>query len=31
MRHTEEWMEIFPDLTLDEYLAAVRDDPWFQP
>ena len=30
-RHTGEWMEIFPDLTLDECLAAVRDDPWFQP
>jgi len=31
MRYTEEWMEIFPDLTLDECLAAVRDDPWFHP
>lgn len=31
MRHTEEWLELFPDLTLDECLAAVRDDPWFQP
>ena len=31
MRHTGEWMEIFPDLTLDECLAAVRDDPWFHP
>jgi hypothetical protein len=31
MRHTGEWIEIFPDLTLDECLAAVRDDPWFQP
>ena len=30
-RHTGEWMEIFPDLTLDECLAAVQDDPWFQP
>jgi hypothetical protein len=30
-RHTGEWIEIFPDLTLDECLAAVRDDPWFQP
>jgi hypothetical protein len=28
---TGEWLEIFPDLTLDECLAAVRDDPWFQP
>ena len=31
MRHTEEWMEIFPDLTLDECLASIRDDPWFHP
>lgn len=30
MRHTGNWLEIFPDLTLDECLAAVRDDPWFQ-
>ena len=31
MRHTEEWIELFPDRTLDECLASVRDDPWFQP
>ncbi len=31
MRHTEEWMEIFPDLTLDACLASIRDDPWFHP
>ena len=31
MRHTEEWMEIFPDLTLDECLESIRDDPWFHP
>ena len=31
MRYTEEWIEIFPDLTLDECLEAVRDDPWFHP
>ena len=30
-RHTGQWIEIFSDLTLDECLAAVRDDPWFQP
>jgi hypothetical protein len=30
-RHTGEWIEIFPDLTLDECLAAVQDDPWFHP
>ncbi len=31
MRHTGAWMEIYPSLTLEECLAAVRDDPWFQP
>ena len=31
MRHNGEWIEIFPDLSLDECLAAVRDDPWFEP
>jgi hypothetical protein len=31
MRYTEEWMEIAPNRTLDECLAAVRDDPWFHP
>ena len=30
-RYTGGWIEIFPDLTLDECLAAVRDDPWFHP
>lgn len=30
-RYTGEWIEIFPDLTLDECLDAVRDDPWFHP
>lgn len=31
MRYTGQWIEIFPDLSLDECLAAVRDDPWFHP
>jgi len=31
MRHTGQWVEIYPDLSLDECLAAVRDDPWFHP
>ena len=31
MRHTGQWVEIFTDQTLDECLAAVRDDPWFHP
>lgn len=29
-RYTGEWIEVFPGLTLDECLAAVRDDPWFE-
>lgn len=28
--HTGEWIEVFPDLSLDECLE-VRDDPWFHP
>jgi len=31
MRHTGQWIEIFTDQTLDQCLAAVRDDPWFHP
>lgn len=31
MRHNGQWMVIFPDLSLDECLTAVRDDPWFHP
>jgi len=30
MRHTGKWFELFPDLTLDECLDAVRDDLHFQ-
>jgi hypothetical protein len=31
MRYTEQWMEIAAARTLDECLAAVREDPWFHP
>lgn len=31
MRHTGQWWEIYPDLSLDECLSAVRDEPHFQP
>jgi len=31
MRYTEQWMDIAAARTLDECLAAVRDDPWFHP
>lgn len=31
MRHTDQWFELFTDLSVDECLKAIRDDPWFQP
>lgn len=31
MRYTGQWIEISRDLSLDDCLAAVRDDPWFHP
>ena len=31
MRHTGKWHELFTGQTLDECLASIRDDPWFQP
>jgi hypothetical protein len=31
MRHTGQWVELYTDLSVDECLAAVKDDPWFQP
>lgn len=31
MRHTEQWWEIFTDLSLEETLEMIRDDPHFQP
>ncbi len=31
MRHTGQWFELATDLPLDACLAAVREDPWFQP
>ena len=30
-RYTEEWIEVYPSLSLDECLNAIRDDPLFQP
>ena len=29
MRYTGQWVELYTDLTVDECLAAVRDDPFF--
>jgi len=31
VRHTEKWHELFADMTLDECLKSIGDDPWFQP
>lgn len=31
MRHTGEWIEVYPDLSLDKCLTAIKDDPLFQP
>src|SRR3954467_13931009 len=31
MRHTGEWVGLFDDLTVDECLKAIQDDPWFVP
>jgi hypothetical protein len=31
MRHTGQWVELYEALTVDECLAAIRDDPWFVP
>jgi hypothetical protein len=31
MRHTGKWVEIYTDLSVDECLSAVKDDPFFHP
>ena len=31
MRHTEKWWEIYFDLSIDECIAAIRDEPLFMP
>jgi hypothetical protein len=31
MRHTEQWWEIYPDLTLEQCLKVIEEDPLFQP
>ena len=31
MRHTGQWVELFTDMSVDECVKAIRDDPWFQP
>ncbi|MEA1893592.1 MAG: hypothetical protein U9N36_00035 [Euryarchaeota archaeon] len=31
MRHTGKWLEVYPDMSLDECIEAIRDDPLFRP
>jgi hypothetical protein len=31
MRHTGEWVGLFDELTVDECMKAIQDDPWFVP
>ena len=31
MRYTEQWQEIYTDLTLDECLDSIQNEPFFQP
>lgn len=31
MRYTEQWLEIYTDLSVDECLATIKDDPHFLP
>ncbi len=31
MRHTEQWWEIYTELSLDECLATIKDEPHFLP
>lgn len=31
MRHTEQWWEIYEEISLDQCLTAIKDDPTFQP
>lgn len=31
MRHTGKWYEIYPELSLEECLAAIRNEPHFLP
>ena len=31
MRHTGQWVRLYDGLSVDECLAAIRDEPWFVP
>ena len=30
MRHTGQWVTLYRDLSLEECLTAIKDDPWFE-
>ena len=31
MRHTGKWLEIYQEVSLDEALSSIKDDPYFHP
>jgi hypothetical protein len=31
MRYTEQWVELYTDLSMDECLSAIQDEPFFYP
>jgi hypothetical protein len=31
MRHTDEWAGMYDQLSVDEWIKLIRDDPWFEP
>ncbi len=31
MRHTGQWVEVYSDLSVDQCLQAIKDDPFFIP
>ena len=31
MQHTGKWVALLTGISVDEYLKAIQDDPWFQP
>ncbi len=31
LRHTGQWIQLYTDLTVDECIETIRDDPYFSP
>jgi hypothetical protein len=31
MRHTGKWVELYANVTVNECIKAIQDDPWFMP